>query len=163
MMDYYSLLEAAAQDADVIHMDSMYNDRWSIKFEIPQTACRGNLQFATNNPEIRNLLSEWSFGYSRHYAPRTLDDVGDEPFMDVLKAAHQIADLNVAVKTAFVVEDYQEKREEQVPLDAPDDDDKFASVPQVVEDVNAREREILEELPLPGSPISEAERKRKWL
>ena len=99
---------------------------------------------------------------------RSVGDVVEEPFLDVLRAAHAVADLTLAVKTAFVTEHYQELRgENQRPLDAVDDDDGPEAVParvtKTIEEVDAYEREQLEELPLPGTPISEADRKREWL
>ena len=51
-------------------------------------------------------------------------------------------------------------------LDAVNDDDPEAvpaRVNKTIEEVDAYERELLEELPLPGTPVNEAECKRRWL
>ena len=52
------------------------------------------------------------------------------------------------------------------PIDAVDDDDLEgirAKVNKTIEEVDAYERELLEELPLPGTPVNEAERKHQMV
>ena len=71
--------------------------------------------------------------------------------------------MSLAARTDFVTEHHQELREERRPLDTVDDDEKDVRVTKTVEDIDAYEREILEELPLPGMPVDEGERKRRWL
>ena len=163
--DYLAAREDATSACDVLHIDTQFNRRWSAKFEIPQTECRGNLSFATNNPEVAQLVKDWSFDFGKHYAPRSLEDVGSEDLIDVLQSAHHISDLDFHVRTAFVVEHHEELREESsVTLDDPDpESDQIPRATKVVEEANAAEREMLEELPLPGSPIGEQERRKKWL
>ena len=62
-----------------------------------------------------------------------------------------------------MTEHYQELQEERRPLDTPEEGDEDMRVTETVEDADAYESGILEELPLPGMPIGEANRKRKWL
>ena len=61
-----------------------------------------------------------------------------------------------------MTEQHQELREERRPLETVDDDEEDVRATKAVEDIDAYEREILEELPLPGMPVGELERKRKW-
>ena len=91
-----------------------------------------------------------------------MEDVCSDDFMDVLTAAHHISDMDYHVKSAFVVEYHQELREENPqPLDDPDlDIDQAPRATNIVEEVSAEERELLEELPLPDNPISEQERRK---
>ncbi len=71
--------------------------------------------------KFEQLLKDWSFDFGEHYAPRSLEGVGSEDFMDVLSAAHHMSDLNYHVDLAFVAEYHQELREENpTPLDDPD-------------------------------------------
>ena len=56
------------------------------------------------------------------------------------------------------------------PIDRPDDDDSADTVPdhddpshRFKEDALAADAELLEEMPLPGVPVTEQERRRKWL
>ena len=68
---------------DILHIDTQLNERWCSRLEIPTTHSQGNMSFATNNVEIKALMDEWcEAGY---YAPRTLEDVKDESFLDVVK------------------------------------------------------------------------------
>ena len=128
--------------------------------EIPTTHCQGNLSFATNNTETQALMNEWS--EAGYYAPRAIEDIKEESFLDVLRAAHRVADLSLAVRTASVTEHDQEMQEGRRPLDTPEEGEEDVRVTKTVENADAYESEILEELPLPGMPIGEADRKRKW-
>ena len=113
--------------------------------------CQGNLRFATNSLEIQSIMNEWS--EAGYYALRSLEDMTEESFLDVLRTAHSVADFSLTVKTAFVTEHDQELKEERRPLDAPDEGEEDVRVTKTVEEVDAYEREILEELPLLGMPI----------
>ena len=66
--------------------------------------------------------------------------------------------------TAFAVEYEAEKSiESNEPIDVPDDPFEDPLLPERVEEVDMKEREMLEEIPLPGTPQSESDRKARWL
>ena len=110
---YYLIMEDASTSHDVLIVDTQYNKRWgphgSSRIEIDTVHTIGNLSYATNNIEIQSLVQDWSFN---SLAPRSLEEVMDEPFLDVLRAAHAVADLSQSVKSAFVTEYQQEMQEE---------------------------------------------------
>ena len=107
-------------------------------------------------------MYDWSYNQEIHYAPQCFTDVEADSFLELLRFAHRAADLDYQVKTAFVLEYRSELLQEAayVTLDAPDKGDKEIPIPAEAEKITNREREMLEELPLPGSPIHEIERKK---
>ena len=133
-------------------------------FDLHVDHMRGNLSFATNVDGIRHIVQDWSWNQDKHYAPKSYQDIPSDDFANVVLRCHNEADLDMLVKTAFVTEMNTEERgeRESQTLDAPDDDDG-TPIPHEIEEALIREEEMLEELPLPGQPRDEVERKRKWL
>ena len=137
---YFWLLEEfAASGADFLHVDSQMNSRWNKKFEIPVTHCRGNISYATTNPLIKQQFDAWSWDGHRDYFPKSMEDLYEESFLELLQEVHLIADQNVTIRTAFPAEFHEEEREEQDtnPMDDPDSDTKekhLTSIPKEVED-----------------------------
>ena len=68
--------------------------------------------------------------------------------------------MDEIVGTAFPAEAHEEEKlqHESTPLDAVHGKEDLGSA----EDLQALEHEMLEEVPLPGIPSNEAERKRRW-
>ena len=75
----------------------------------------------TNNEMLKQLVLDWAWDGSKHYAPRTLDDVGDEAFMEMIQLAHETVDLDYMVKIAFVGEYQEEESQEEEQLETPDE------------------------------------------
>ena len=143
IVGYFWLLEELnAAGADVLHIDSQFSNRWSQNFQIPVYHCRGNLSFATNNPDIASYMMDWSWNASKYYAPKSFEDI-DDTFEDHLAHIHSIADVNHVMRTAFTLENNQEDVDEHGTLDRADDGgDGDVLLPPEVEDVMSRETEI---------------------
>ena len=86
---YFWMLDEFAQaGAKVLHIDRQFSNRWQ-NTDIPVYHTEGNLSFATNLPEIAQMVEDWAWTTDRHYAPKSLEDVeGDVSFADVIKMCH---------------------------------------------------------------------------
>ncbi len=104
--DYMFMLEDFTKSgASILHVDTQCNNRWSKLFEIPVVHCRGNLTFASNHPEIRSIVDDWSWIGNRCYAPMCVDDIGNQSFIGsgcVVKEGVTIGD-NVLVSAGQIV------------------------------------------------------------
>ena len=127
--------------------------------------CRGNLSFATNSEEIRKKILAWSWSEDKTSAPRCLEDLRSRSFAELVMEISDITDRDLVARTAFAGEWEDEDERPQEPLDVPSDDEEetIPVLPQQTQDLLNKEEEMLEGLPLPGVPVSEAERRKLWL
>ena len=98
----------------------------------------------------------------------TIADLWTEHFQEVMADVIKEAELHSLSRVCFVAEDRTEELlERDEVLDAVDSDDdeyfKATQLPTEVEEALVKEEELLEEIPLPGFPTHELERKKKWL
>ena len=98
----------------------------------------------------------------------TIEDLQSERFQELMVDVIKEAELQSLSRVCFVAEDKTEELlERDEVLDAVDSDDeeyfKATRLPTEVEDALIKEEELLEEIPLPGFPTHELERKKKWL
>ena len=138
------------------------------RLDIPVTWCQGNFAYCITNPEIRAILDEWSFDAQFTSAPRTLFDAVEESVVDMLVEVHRVADVSFDSRHAYVAEEHVERLEEtedQGPLDFPDEQEAGSTdIPlRARERGDYEEKEMLEEVPMPGTPKDEWARKRAWL
>ena len=110
-------------------------------------------------------MISWAESDDKGY-PRCVDDVDCEGFAEAL--LHHVEELHLdsCVDTAFagsIEEDAEIQLEQsQIPIDAPGDVDLQQTPADVLQEHDL-EQEMLDQLPLPGNPRTEAERRRKWL
>ena len=120
----------------------------------------GDLRIASNSPQALQTACEWADQPAIGTTPKSIDDVDSADLGEALidLAVEHSLDRSMNVAFAGTTED----AEEQPFLDTvegpedlrPDMDDA---------DAVDLEKEMLEELPLPGNPKSERDRKRTWL
>ena len=156
------------EEVEVLHMDDGVQGRQMERLGIPTTWCQGNFAYSTGHPEIRAVLDEWSFDEHFTSAPRTLCDAFEESFIDMIVEVHRIADLSFEHKTAHVAEEHAERVEDEAqdrgPLDWPDDNPTAAQPATPFRERESEgfwEKEMLEQLPLPGTPKNMSGRVRK--
>lgn len=90
-------------------------------------------------------------------------DIGGEGFRDLFVEIHSEAELDKRAKISlvgFMGQEEQEEQEATPTLDEPDDDDLSHPMPDL-EAVQDAETALLEEIPLPGVPKQERERREK--
>ena len=115
------------------------------------------------SPELKELVKDWIQDGERYYAPRTTGDLLQEEFLWTIDALRQrCAETQVAL-SAFPAEVEWERKQEEG-SGAIDDvfGDEDQGTPDAIRQA-AEERSMLEEIPLPGTPVNEAERLRLWL
>ena len=145
-----------------MHVDTQFNMRWDDNFELNQnrTDCRGNLSFVTDVDEIRKEIEDWSWLHCRSYAPKSTEDITEDQVKSILQACHKHAETHCVISVAFAGELALEELEEEAAegrtttLDGPDTDDEGdANVdmsPEEVGELQAREQDLLDSVPLPG-------------
>ena len=122
--------------------------------------CRGNLSFACSDERVARQVLDWSDGENKWTAPMS---VGDVTTQGMSKLVHKVNDVLVQdeAMTAFPAELEQESREENTAsFDAIESDQDIGDD---TEQVIADEKAMIEELPLPGAPQFEKERRAQWL
>ena len=132
---------------------------------VERTCCRGDLSFMTDSPYLKEKIEQWSSTDNRHVCPRSIDDCRDEDsgFGRVLLEAMAEHCEDGEAYAAFPADMMQEEHEERGPIDSiegPED----TRMPLTGEPTPLEEEEqnLLDEMPLPGMPKDEAERRRLW-
>jgi len=90
-------------------------------------------------------------------------DIMDTKFASVIHRAYILADLEYHCRNCFVGLYEQEAREEEDVQFLDDVDSDEEPIPIEIENAVIRDEELLEEIPLPGAPVAEAARRKKWL
>ena len=124
---------------------------------------RGNLSFCTNDPSLADTVKSWCNGSLKCEPPKCYNDLYDEGVVGQLIAQLEDSMAQELAMTAFPAEMAQEEQleneEENNFLDSIVADEDIGND---VDEQLIQEREMLEELPLPGHCRDEAERKRCW-
>ena len=118
---------------------------------IPWYDGRGNISFATNDTALAEIIGEWADG-TKFGPPICAQDLREEKYVAQMLECIKVWDRDRCAKRCFVAEYEIEEKAEQdkQPLDAihTEDDIGVTESDQTIAD----EREMLEELPLPGRP-----------
>ena len=78
-----------------------------------RTDCRGSLSFLTNDETVASLIRDGSTGADLRSSPKTINDLGDASFIDLLHGIHEQAPVEIA-RVAFPA---KEKREDEAEND----------------------------------------------
>ena len=76
----------------------MHTDRWQ---DLEPQYCRGDLAFHCNDSGISNELIEWAKRQDNEDCLRSVDDLTEVPFADVLSGLAETHHLDKCVDTAF--------------------------------------------------------------
>ena len=137
--------------------DTRHTDRWE---QIDPTKCKGDLAFHCNDTNVRRELVEWA-RVRDNGNPRCTDDLGETQFADVLAGIAEAHHLDKCVDAAFVGTQEAADEEQKEVLDAiygPEDEMRGDEI-----DARDEEADLIEKIPLPGNPETEAKRKKIWL
>ena len=138
--------------------DSRHTDRWK---DLEPQYCRGDLAFHWNDSGISNELIEWAKRQDNEDCPRSVDDLTEVPFADVLAGLAETHHLDKCVDAAFAGTEEAAAETEPPIIDAVlGPDDRASADPAELHD---DEQDLLEKIPLPGNPTNEAKRKKLWL
>ena len=115
------------------------------------------------------MIRSWSWSGDRTVAPRSIEDVSIQlrQFHDLLNEILEYIKTDVASRHAFpaiVRIEAEIEGNPVLPIDRPENDDSEDAVPdaddpshRLKEDALAADAELLEEIPLPGVPVTEQE------
>ena len=140
-------------------MSSQYN----LSGDFPHSECRGDLTIYSTSPRIVQHTLDWGRRRAWSFAPRTVLDVGDPSYWDALLPVlvEVVADRVACV--AFRTEADTEVHDEASPtLDDPGDDASQVLLDEDLRKAIDRERDLLDAMPLHGTPVDEPERRRAW-
>ena len=88
---------------EVLYLDTQYNNRWSNMWELPISFGHGNIGYVTGSPAINDIIEEW-LRHNKHYAPKCLESITEDSFIDVLKEIHKTAEAKWTMHQAFMLE-----------------------------------------------------------
>ena len=138
--------------------DTRHTDRWK---DLEPQCCRGDLAFYCNNDGISTELVEWAKRQDNEDCPRSVDDLTEVQFADVLSGLAEAHHLDKCVDEAFVGTEEASAETETPIIDAViGPEDRATADPEEVHD---EEQDLLDKIPLPGNPTTEAKRKKLWL
>ncbi|MDA8609522.1 hypothetical protein N9L19_01250 [bacterium] len=159
-----TLDDFAESGTTVLHIDTQWDRRLATIRDVV-VHLRGHLSSTCNTDGVRALVSDWTWNRNRHHAPRSADDLQTESFAARLKSAHCEAEPDWIARAEFPAV-YAEEQQQEAPmdmLDELDDDDGEAPLPEGADGALLKDEEMLDEMPLPGDPGHENNRREKWL
>ena len=109
-------------------------------------------------------LYEWSYEDEENGIPKCIEHTEDPSFADLLKGIAEDSRLDGLCSTAFVgsLEEESEPRENKTPIDGIEGDKDIGENMDNADDRDL-EADMMEQLPLPGYPQKEQDRRKKWL
>ena len=100
---------------------------------------------------MKPVIEAWIQEGNYCYAPRTTADVMEAEFQGLIELLRCETAMVMSSRVAFPAElEYERRQEEQEPIADHGREDVIRQL--------AEERSLLEEIPLPGTPVTEAER-----
>ena len=167
---HFILEDLAEYGQEIIYLSRQFGDGQPKFQNLRRYDGQGNITIWTNSEAAASVVERWIWTDSKYRAPRCLADVQDESFARSLRQIINQSALDFEVKTAFPAEFHEEEQAEQVPIDVPETEDHATSsratpsrTPMDAQDALEREADMLEQIPMPGVPKDEYERRRKWL
>jgi hypothetical protein len=148
----------------VVVADDHHSERWN-HLALDERRCKGDLAFFSNNRTILEQLYEWSCEDEDNGIPKCVEHTEDPSFGDLLKGIAEDSRIDGLCSAAFAgsLEEEDEPKEAKVPIDGIQGDDDIGPGSMDNADERDLEADMLEQLPLPGYPQKEQERRKKWL
>ena len=124
--------------------------------------CKGDLAFFCNCPVTLDNLRLWAHERTP-CIPRNVDDLETIEFADVLGSVAKDQHLTRCAQVCFMgTEENQAERHDQGSIDEVLGDQDMEEEGDAVEEADG-EADLLEQMPLPGHPETEKERRASWL
>ena len=125
--------------------------------------CRGDLTVYSTSSRIVQRTLDWGRHRAWSFAPFTVLDVGNPSYWDALLPVFVEVMTDRVACVAFPAEAAAEMRDERATLDDPGNDAMQVPLDEDLSKAIDREKDLLDAMPLPGSPVDEAERRRAWI
>ena len=109
-------------------------------------------------------MLDWGRHRKWSFAPFTVQDVGNPSYWDALLPVFVDVMADRVACVAFPAEAAAEMRDERgSTLDDPGNDTMPVPLDEDLSKAVDREKDLLDAMPLPGTPVDEAERRRSWI
>ena len=147
----------------VYHTPCRVSSQYNLPRDFPHSECRGDLTVYSTSSRIVQRTLDWGRHRKWSFAPFTVLDVGNPSYWDALLPVfvEEMADRVACV--AFPAEAAAEMRDERgSTLDDPGNDTMPVPLDEDLSKAVDREKDLLDAMPLPGTPVDEAERRRSW-
>ena len=141
-------------------MSSQYN----LLRDFPHSECRGDRTVYSTSSRIVQRTLDWGLHREWSFAPFTVLDVGNPSYWDALLPVFVEVMADRVACVAFPTEAAAEMRDERgSTLDDPGNDTMPVPLDEDMSKAVDREKDLLDAMPLPGTPVDEADRRRSWI
>ena len=158
-----SLDKAAENGKHVCHFTEQFPNE-TLSF-VPEhlTSIHGSGNISVLATEgVSDLVKDWLHDNAAWEAPKATGDILEDEFIEFIDVLRHDVATNACSLCGYPAEMQEEARQEvEESMDAVHDLGDASATTE--EELLANERSMLEEIPLPGTPIGEAARKIEWL
>ena len=148
----------------VYHTHCRVSSQDNLPRDFPHSECCGDLTVYSTSSRIVQRMLDWGRHCEWSFAPFTVQDVGNPSYWDALLPVFVEVMADRVACVAFPAEAAAEMRDERgSTLDDPGNDTMQVPLDEVLSKAVDREKDLLDAMPLPGTPVDEAERRRSWI
>ena len=148
----------------VYHTLCRVSSQYILPRDFPHSECRGDLTVYSTSSRIVQRMLDWGRHRKWSFAPFTVQDVGNPSYWDALLPVFVEVMADRVACVAFPAEAAAEMRDERgSTLDDPGNDTMPVPLDEDLSKAVDREKDLLDAMPLPGTPVDEAERRRAWI
>ena len=163
----------------ILILDAGYTQRWNNDYmlelksqrnvisreQVIHDVAHGDMGWMTDSSSIHKSVASWcSQGNSRYNCPKSIDDIFGEDFSELLYVALRDECVQDDACKAFPAEMEEEAAQEVAAetLDGIYDEQDTAQIPLgEPSEAELREQQLLDEMPLPGFPKEEVDRRKQ--
>ena len=148
----------------VEHTPCRVSSQYNLPRDFLHSECRGDLTLYSTSSRIVQHTLDWVRRRAWSFAPFTVLDVGDPSYWDALLPVLVEVMADRVACVAFPAEAAAEMRDERgSTLDDPGNDTMPVPLDEDLSKAVDREKDLLDAMPLPGTPVDEAEHRRAWI
>ena len=146
------------------HTPCRVSSQYILPRDFPHSECRGDLTVYSTSSRIVQRTLDWGRHREWSFAPFTVLDVGNPIYWDALLPVFVEVMADRVACVAFPAEAAAEMRDERgSTLDDPGNDTMTVPLDEDLNKAVDREKDLLDAMPLTGTPVDEAERRRSWI
>ena len=148
----------------IYHTPCRVPSQCNLPRDFHHSECRGDLTVYSTSSRIVQRTLDWGRHRAWSFAPVTVLDVGNPSYWDALLPVFVEVMADRVACVALPAEAAAEMRDERgSTLDDPGDDAMQVPLDEDLSKGIDRENDLLDAMPLPGTPVDEAERRRAWI
>ena len=148
----------------VYHTPCRVSSQYNLPRDFHHSECRGDLTVCSTSSRIVQRTLDWGRHREWSFAPYTVLDVGNPSYWDALLPVFVEVMADRVASVAFPAEAAAEMRGERgSTLDDLGNDTMPVPPDEDLSKAVDREKDLLDAMPLPCTPVDEAERRRAWI